>query len=355
MGKKAGKKSVIDADVQRRMHTVDRVPDEEGNPYASGGTSGGVGSRHSLPAVQSADPHSKGKGQAADGGHWALGSYRSVHADQFRAYSQQHPDGQLDEDTTLVGRLDPVAEREAYKGASYQARLRIERASQHANQAAGSGQNPSGIAIAGVGAAGMAAGDPFALINADNSYMDDELDGKGAAEGFLRELDRLHGGADGPAGALANGGGGDAPLPTRSTGFNEVIENPYEDESVRPGAVGGAHEGLRRKNDYAPSQDTAGAGTAFAGPADEDGGDSMAFGEQFGELDDPGSLPQSERASVVGDAGLKFSLTDKLRQAASATGSASIPAPLEDREEDNAEEAADQVPEMPAADFFDRP
>lgn len=84
----------------------------------------------------------------------------------------------------------------------------------------------------------------------------------------------------------------------------------------------------------------------------------MAFGEQFGELD--GDEGGGERASMLGDSGLKFSLTDKMRMRHSATDPSGFTEPAEsrsksqaDQDAEDAEEEADQVAEMPGADIFD--
>lgn len=61
-----------------------------------------------------------------------LDSYQSVHADKFKPSPGK---GRAEEDFSLVTRPDGDAEREAYKNASYQARLRIERASRRTSQA----------------------------------------------------------------------------------------------------------------------------------------------------------------------------------------------------------------------------
>ena len=52
-----------------------------------------------------------------------LDSYQSVHADKFRQGR-----GPTDEDFSMVSRPHGDAEREAYKNAKYQDRVRIERA-----------------------------------------------------------------------------------------------------------------------------------------------------------------------------------------------------------------------------------
>lgn len=160
----------------------------------------------------------------------------------------------------------------------------------------------------------LARADHFGLIGADNDYMDDELDG---GDAFFADLEVMRD-SQGPAGDL------DARA-KRSTAFNEVIENPFGDEAAGLGNGGK--------------------------PRTEAKDDDLAFQEVIDGLDgEQADHRQSE--SVLGDAGLKFSLTDKMRKR-SAVGKQKISVkPTESEangqdEEESAAEANDKVAELP--------
>lgn len=101
MGKKASGKPKHDPDVQRRMHMVDRVADDEANPYASGasGHQAVAGPGPSAPHSVMQQDYVKERLQRSDAGltgevyqrragaaseadqSGLLDNYQSVHAD----------------------------------------------------------------------------------------------------------------------------------------------------------------------------------------------------------------------------------------------------------------------------------
>lgn len=131
--------------------------------------------------------------------------------------------------------------------------------------------------------------------------MDGELDGGSGIDRFFADVAAMREDHK-RAGAPAEGGAGGTRGPGRSIAFNEVIENPYGEESVKPGALGGGYaQAAKEKGGFGFAQNITGAGKD-TGQENVGGGGDMAFGEQFGEIDGhPEGLRQSEGASVLGD------------------------------------------------------
>lgn len=90
----------------------------------------------------------------------------------------------------------------------------------------------------------MATKDHFDLINADNDYMDEEIERKvSSANLFFTDLENMR---------ETNDSGGIAPGMERSIGFNEVIEDLYDDKpSDKAGEGGYAQAAKMRKQKQA--------------------------------------------------------------------------------------------------------